>query len=259
MTMLLDAPPRVPGPLERLVDRIPFLEKELFLLRRLVRPGDVCLDVGAAGGAHLLVMARRVGRTGRVLGVEARPGSARVLSAIAGIAAGRARVEIHQVALAADTGWLTLRVPLVPTRAHLLGSSDRRDAAAAFPGLPAARIDVPTRRLDDVVRLAGLTRIDVLKCDVEGAEGEVLAGAASVLAHHRPVVLLEADDLHQARYDRCAADVVGTVVDAGYRPFRYVRGRLERLAGVVDGEDDYVLVPEERIGMVTARVGVHPG
>ncbi|MFW5934010.1 MAG: hypothetical protein ACOCT8_04690 [Actinomycetota bacterium] len=45
---------RRPSLLERAIDQVPFLEKELFLLARLVRRGDRCVDVGAAGGAHLL-------------------------------------------------------------------------------------------------------------------------------------------------------------------------------------------------------------
>ncbi|MEX0869537.1 MAG: hypothetical protein WD011_07680, partial [Nitriliruptoraceae bacterium] len=62
-----------PSMFERGLDGIPFVEKELRLLCRLVTPGNVCIDVGAAGGLHLLVMACATRRTGRVIGVEARP------------------------------------------------------------------------------------------------------------------------------------------------------------------------------------------
>jgi FkbM family methyltransferase len=242
-----------PSWLERVVDEVPFLEKELFLLRRLVAPGDVCVDVGAAGGAHLLVMARRVGPTGRVLGVEPRPRAHRLLRWLVDRSGLASRIRLLPVALDESTGWASLRIPVVPTRAHFHGSTDDREGTAAFGGLPHREINVPTERLDDVIAAEGLDRVDVLKCDVEGAELRVLAGARKVLEHHRPVVLLEADDLHQQREDATAAEVLALVCSYGYRVHRYRRGMLEPVDGVVDGEDDYVFLPEERAPRVPVR------
>jgi FkbM family methyltransferase len=232
--------------LERSVDRVPFLEKELFLLRELVQAGDVCVDVGAAGGAHLFVMASRAGRWGRVVGVEPRPGSHRVLRRLVRLAGLSSRVSLHQVALTDRSGAIELRVPVVPTRAHLDGSTRDVDGAAAFAGLPHRRIEVETCTLDALMAAEGLHRLDVLKCDVEGAELLVLAGAARVLRELRPIVIIEADDLHQRRFDATAQDVVDAIAVHGYTPHRYRRGMLERVEGVVHDEDDYVLLPDDR-------------
>lgn len=242
-----------PSRLERFVDRIPFVEKELFLLRRLVAPGDVCLDVGAAGGAHLVVMARRAGPSGQVHGFEPRPGSLRTLRRIVRLAGVADRVRLHQVALADREGRQPLRIPVVPTRAHFLGSIADRDGAAAFARLPHRSIEVVTRTLDAVVAEAGLSRVDVMKCDVEGAELLVLAGASRILSQLRPVVIVEADDLHQRRYGSTAQDVLDAITAHGYRIHRYRRSALEAVAGVVAGEDDYVLVPSERDPPVDLR------
>lgn len=237
-----------PSRLERAVDRVPFLEKELFLLRRLVTPGAVCLDVGAAGGAHLLAMARGVGPEGRVVGFEPRPGSLAALRRLVRLTGVGDRVTLVPAALSDGPGQLPLRIPIVPTRAHLPGTTRALDGAAAFARLPAREITVATRSLDEVVATEGLERVDVLKIDVEGAELAVLSGARGTLSEHRPVVLVEADDLHQARFDATAQDVVDEVVASGYAAHRYRRGRLERCQGdrVVAGEDDYVLLPVER-------------
>lgn len=237
-----------PGPsvLERVIDRIPFLEKELFLLRRVVPAGGTCIDVGAAGGAHLLVMARQVGPRGRVLGVEPRPASARILrGAVRALGLSR-RVEIVEAALSDREGREALRIPVVPTRAHFHGSTDHRSERAAFPTLPHREIEVPTTSLDAIVSERRITHLDVLKCDVEGAELLVLAGASRVLGELRPLVLLEADDLHQARFDATAQDVLDAVQAYDYRVLRYRRGALDEVAGIVDDEDDYLFVPSER-------------
>lgn len=229
------------------MDRIPFLEKELFLLRRLVRPGDVCLDIGAAGGAHLLVMALRAGARGRVIGVEPRPGSLSMLRWWVRLAGVHRRVELVATALSDRAGNEELRIPIVPTRAHLPGTSLERRRRAAFSTLPARYVEVATVTLDDFIEEVGPSHVDVIKCDVEGAELAVLAGAARTLDHFRPVVVIEADDVHQSRYDARAQDVFNTVVSHDYVGFRYVRGRLEVVWGVVAGEDDYVFVPRERL------------
>lgn len=237
-----------PSRFERAFDRVPFLEKELFLLRRLVRPGAVCLDVGAAGGAHLLIMARAAGPTGRVLGFEPRPGSLQALRRLVRLAGVSDRVTLVPAALAEGPGHLPLRIPVVPTRAHLPGTTAALDGAAAFARLPSREINVATRSLDEVVTTEGLDRVDVIKIDVEGAELAVLDGAHRTLDDHRPIVLVEADDLHQARFDATAQDVLDRVAAHGYRAHRYRRGRLEEVhrARAVTGEDDYVFVPEER-------------
>jgi FkbM family methyltransferase len=242
-----------PSPLERAVDRFPFLEKELFLLRRIVRPGDVCVDVGAAGGAHLLVMARRTGPAGVVLGFEPRPRSLRVLRGLVRAGGLADRVRLHQKALADRAGTMALRIPVVPTRAHFHGSIDDHHTLAAFARLPHREIAVPTVPLDDVLAAEGLDRLDVLKLDVEGAELLVLSGASTTLTDLRPIVLLEADDLHQARFDATAGDVLERVRAHGYRIFRYRRRALDEVDGPVAGEDDYVFVPVERDPAVEVR------
>ncbi len=235
-----------PTRLERALDRVPFLEKELLLLRWLVRPGDRCVDIGAAGGAHLLVMAAQAGPAGRVLGVEPRPRSFAVLRHLVRLAGLGGQVTLAPVALGDRSDEVDLRVPVVPTRAHLRGSTGDPDAAAAFAGFPARRISVPTRRLDDVVTAVGFERVDVLKCDVEGAELLVLSGATRVLTELRPIVVIEADDLHQQRFDATAQDVLDAIAVHGYQPYRYLRGRLLPVSAATAAEDDYVLVPDER-------------
>lgn len=229
------------------MDRVPFLEKELFLLRRVVQPGMTCIDVGAAGGAHLLVMARRVGAAGRIIGIEPRPGSLRAVARLSRLAGVSDRTRFLPIALAEEEGRLPLRIPFVPTRAHLPGTTLDKAGTAAFARLPHRKLMVRTRRLDDVVAEEGLSRVDVVKLDVEGAELAALAGAGGTLDEHRPLVLVEADDLHQARYDANAQDVLDAVIAHGYAAYRYRRGALDDLDGrVTADEDDYLLVPAER-------------
>jgi FkbM family methyltransferase len=54
---------------------------------------------------------------------------------------------------------------------------------------------VPGGKLDDLVDAAGLTRVDVIKMDVEGAESKALLGAARTLREKRPALIMEINPL----------------------------------------------------------------
>lgn len=79
---------------------------------------------------------------------------------------------------------------------HGLSSANRVNAeSAAQYGAKFKTVKRPVRRLSRLIDDAGLTTVDVLKIDVEGAEADVLAGLD--LARHKPrVVLVEAVNPH---------------------------------------------------------------
>ncbi len=131
-----------------------------------LREGSVFIDVGANVGLYSLWAARRVGAGGVVIAVEPHPqmgarlafnvdanglGNVRIVAAGIGEAAGSAR--LHSSA-GGNVGQSSL----------LEGVAFRPDGA----------FEVPVLRLLDVVREAGLKRIDVLKVDVEGYEDRVI-------------------------------------------------------------------------------------
>lgn len=230
---------------ERLIDRIPFLEKEMLLLRRLVQPGWTCVDVGAAGGTYLHLLSRTVGPAGRVVGVEPRRRSAAHLRRL-GRWLGWDNVTIYRVALADVAGRAVLSVPRwVRTEAHLLPATD-----ADSPGTTE---QVLQWTLDGLVDRAGLQRLDLVKCDVEGAEELVFAGATETLRRWSPIVICEVERRHVARYGRRPGQVIERFRAHGYRTYRYGQGRLRPVTHVDEGENDYVfLPPEPAVGAVGA-------
>jgi hypothetical protein len=65
-------------------------------------------------------------------------------------------------------------------------------------GAFAQSVTVTTVTVDSYVRANALERIDVIKCDVEGSEWDVLSGARETLTHNDVVVIAElaADSPH---------------------------------------------------------------
>jgi FkbM family methyltransferase len=64
-----------------------------------------------------------------------------------------------------------------------------------------SHIQVPVRRIDDMLKQRGIDRIDFVKMDIEGAEREALKGARGTIRSNRPRLMLDA-------YHRTDDDVV---------------------------------------------------
>lgn len=228
--------------LERTLDRIPLLEKEMLLLAQLVRPGWICLDVGAAGGTHLWLLSRLVGSTGHVIGVEPRRRSVAVLRRLQRWFAWR-NVTVLRVALAETAGKARLLVPrMVRTEAHLV------PGAVGLVASSSVVEEVSQWTLDGLVERVELPRVDLIKCDVEGAEELVFRGARETLRRWRPAVLVEIEQRHLARYGR-RADAIPEMLRAhGYRMYRYHRGQLHPVTRIDAGDNDYVFLPDRHDG-----------
>jgi hypothetical protein len=71
--------------------------------------------------------------------------------------------------------------------------------------------------LDSVVRDEPLTRLDLLKIDVEGGEMAVLRGAEESLARFRPTVMVELSEENCRAAGITARALVEFLVEKGYR------------------------------------------
>lgn len=150
------------------------------VLRDRCRPGSHVIDVGANVGYHTVRLASRVGPTGSVLAVEANPDNCLLL--LAAVEENKlTNVTLLPVGLAQERGW-SFFATHVGTNGGLLNESSR-------PAVRDAGTLVPLLRLDDVV--AADQQVDLVKMDVEGAEGLVVEGGAETIARCRPVVVSE--------------------------------------------------------------------
>lgn len=156
------------------------LEPELRALPHLLAPGQTVLDVGASSGVYTVVAARLVGPAGTVVSLEPNPAMVAVLQA--NVARNRlTNVAVHQMAADRAAG-----------RTALFENLGRPNAFGLVPRAGCTRsTDVPTTTLDDLVDRAALAAVHLVKIDVEGAEDRVLAGAAGLLALHRPALVVE--------------------------------------------------------------------
>jgi FkbM family methyltransferase len=144
-------------------------------LRARLRPGMVVVDVGANIGYHSLLAARHVGATGTVIAFEPGADNLQLLEASAEINGFR-QIRTHRLAVSDGDGEVWFR------RDDSNGVVDRGDLGPSAIRVPAVTLDH---------RLRDEPRIDLIKIDVEGAEGRVVRGMAALLDRHRPSLVTE--------------------------------------------------------------------
>ncbi|WP_181832717.1 FkbM family methyltransferase [Bosea caraganae] len=91
----------------------------------------------------------------------------------------------------------------------------------SFTG-PVQRETVRMVQLDRDLQIAALSRIDLLKIDVEGFEPAVLRGARELITRHRPYIFVEANT--RAGFDDCMLELGGH----GYTGHWYIAGRYRQ-------------------------------
>lgn len=206
------------GMIMLLARRTPYLESEMLGLRSVVRPGSVCLDVGAAAGLYTAALAQLAGPAGQVHSIEplafAHPVWSRVLRAGTG-----PNVTYYTEALGAEPGRGMMSVPMgrygfVTGRSFLDWNTRGLGSNEEFAGQISVAVDVET--LDDFCARLGLTRLDFIKIDVEGAELRVLEGGQRAIEEFRPAMLIEIEARHTARYQYSPDDIVDWLTKRNY-------------------------------------------
>lgn len=157
--------------------------EQMAFLRRLLRPGDVFWDVGAHHGYVTLMAAAAVRKRGEVHAFEPGARNGRMLQRH--LAWNRVRnANVHDLALGSYVGEADFGDGGT-SKTQALGSGDER---------------VTVRTASSLVQgeNGSLERPDVMKIDVEGAEGDVLEGAVDILPDHARVIVAvhsrDADD-----------------------------------------------------------------
>ncbi len=202
-----------------------------------LNPGDWAIDAGANVGLITSPMAAAVGRTGSVWAVEPFPRNVERLRALKD-ANGLEQLEIFPVALSSTSATAELRLSATP------GGSGFPSFVAPWAG--DQRLEVATRTLDELVEAHAPDRpLRLLKIDVEGAEGDLLAGARRTLTRLRPTVICELHDSLLRAAGTSADGLLETFAELGY----VTRPPFDRPPGPLDGAVvDVLLVPEERAG-----------
>lgn len=230
-------------------------EGEWRFLVRFIRPGWCCFDIGANQGFFTVLLSKRTGAEGTVIAFEPVGSELRKL-----------RTNL----------WLNRCSNVVP-EPMAVGSYDGvaemiicRDGHGSRSSMGPQPEDVRARTavervrvtsLDSYVHRRGVSRVDFMKVDVEGAEREVLKGAMTILTSLRPVVMLELNDRATRQLGYSAAENFEMLESNGYTLYRPTRaGGLARAFREIKQEwgENLIAVPSESVDSVGEFVSGRP-
>jgi FkbM family methyltransferase len=234
---------------------------------RALGPGGVAVDVGANIGATALIMSAFVGAQGRVVAMVPGPRSFALLQRNLALN-GAGAVTPLALALSAEAG-----------RTAFCEDSAFGHLAPGAQGLQ----EVEVETLDRIVERQGLTRLDLLKIDIEGFEPQVLEGARATIERLKPVIYMELNSWALIAHGRrdpldfvaglaAAFPWVLRVRRRGARTvLEKVEGSPDQIAAVLVSDNlayfhalnDLVLLPDEAAaarfsGMIVPRVSPIP-
>ena len=181
-----------------------------FHLDRLMRAGDLTIDIGANLGYYARLMSRIAGRNGHVYAVEPVAPIRRVLERNL---SGCGNVDILPYALGAAEGEIRMGNATVRTGGYFgTGQNFVNDGGTS------AAAEFPARMRRGSELFAGLGRLDFIKCDIEGYEVVVMNELRPLLERFRPTVLIETGGENRPQ-------IVALFTELGYRGCTLDRGR----------------------------------
>jgi FkbM family methyltransferase len=207
--------------------------QDVYFLKKIIRPGDYCADIGAHLGYFTLNLSRLAGPTGKVVAVEPMPPfHATLQRQLQRRHAGN--VTLYQVALGGNGEYVEMGIP---------NTSDFGRARVVNDNLHlnfGKTIKIKNESADTL--FSDLPRLDYVKCDVEGLEYSVFASMTKTLEKHHPILLCEFfdRDLRIRFYE--------LVKPFGYRPFALEKGMLVPIdvytEGQIIAQNDYFIAGE---------------
>jgi FkbM family methyltransferase len=235
-------------------------ENEITFLRRFIDAGSTVVDVGAYVGTHTLAFRRFVGKTGRVIALEAQPETFELLkkSLMANLEAEKTteyagQVRLEQAVAFSEEGWIS--IPIINALATgSFGSASLAEVVSESStkeqpeGNSEAHATVRTLTIDSL----SLDACSLLKIDVEGMEDAVLRGASETLSRYKPIVYCECNSVEAGMKSMLV------LKNKGYQIFAHVvdafnpQNHFGSLENIFEGAREVALlgIPKQREGEV---------
>jgi FkbM family methyltransferase len=144
-----------------------------------VKQGDVVIDAGAYCGLTAYLFAKAVGPAGRVVAIEADPRNYECLTS------NLRRIQTPNIDALHAAVWRS--------KGFVDFASEGNMGSAVLEVSPTKpnKVSVQALTLSDVCQELGLSRVDHVKVDIEGAEYEALPAASAFIERYRPDFLVE--------------------------------------------------------------------
>ena len=189
---------------------------ETRILLRCLRSGDTVVEIGTYKDGWLaLVASQIVGQLGKVICFEPIPQYCEEFKENV-ILNNRHNIIVEQLAISDHTGKVTFNVA-TSNSSFIINHASVKE-----------QITVQTTTLDDYLRSKGISSVDLLIVDAEGAEPLILQGAQNILKHSVKYFMLEVIDDFLARTGSSSNQIVRSLTALGYQAYIITRKGLRK-------------------------------
>jgi len=203
------------------------------MVKELIQDGDVVIDIGANLGYFSKTFSR-LSPNGKVICIEPLP---QYYSILKHFLSSKKNIEIHNVALGKDAGEVTMILPksngMIRTGLPYISKSDEKS-------------EHPTQQVQIVnpnSLLKNLSKIDYIKCDIEGFEWIVFQELKEVLKQYQPIVQIEISTENRR-------EMIPFFTDLGYVQYGINNFKFVKEDGKQIEPGDYLFVPKSRKSLI---------
>jgi FkbM family methyltransferase len=183
----------------------PVVTTQQYLQLAPVPAGGVVIDLGGYSGLSSMIFALAAGERGRVICVEADPDNQRTIRANL--------ATFRRVAPAAAPIAVEEKAVWKHDEGVAFSSEGNMGATVAELMRRGTIVSVPSITLSGLAGKYGLERIDVIKCDIEGAEACIFERESQLLRKYQPTILVE---VHAVNGKFSSDYFMGHLEQAGY-------------------------------------------
>jgi len=210
-----------------------------YFLKKIIKKGDICIDIGANLGYLTILFSKLVGTQGKVYAIEpVKP----VLSVLRKNTKGLKNIEIFPFALGEENKLIRIGNNSIRKKGYVASGShfvlDKDEIA---------EIEFNAEMKKGSELFKHLEKLDFIKCDIEGHEEVVIPEIEPLLLKFRPILLIE------SRGDS-RKNLLNFFKERSYNSFILNKGLLYHAKE--DEFWDMLIVPHEKVNLIEKYIKI---
>lgn len=181
-------------------------KNEIDYLYSVLKNGDTFIDIGGNIGLFSLNASKIIGNNGKVYAFEAfKPNYEKFLGHLT--INNSKNVTLEHLAVTDKNGSIDILYN---------DNYDNVGMASSYLEQFTAKERVKSISLDNYVREHQITKIDLIKIDIEGGEFSALQGMKEILSLYQPKIIIEINNIALKSSDHSEEELIRLLVDKGY-------------------------------------------
>lgn len=193
-------------------------KEEIVQMKKIIKPGDIVLDIGANFGFHAILFSQFVGKKGRVHSFEPIKKMCADIKSHLKLNMVDNNIFVNNVGLGSKIE--KLKIFYYPELGTGLASLKKY-----WIGKPVEET-ISLITLDSYIKKRGIKKIDFIKCNVEGSEFIVFQGAKETLKKFQPPIMFEVTKGYSDAFGYTREELLDYLGSFGYKFYTLSLGKL---------------------------------